>query len=104
MRCDHCEFEYGYEENDDITSCSCCGTRIWVDDGVPVEPYGELVCENCMKTECFICENCGNVFYKNEMKYIDNENGEGFVCADCRESILEYEQERREFGPVKFYW
>lgn len=104
MRCDHCEFEYGYEENDDITSCSCCGTRIWVDDGVPVEPYGELVCENCMKTECFICENCGNVFYKNEMKYIDNENGEGFVCADCRDSILEYEQERKEFGPIKFYW
>ena len=104
MRCDYCELEYGYEENDDICSCACCGTRMWADDGVIVEPYGDIVCNNCMENECVVCERCGNIFYKNEMKYID-ENDDGLVCAECRDSILEYQQSReKEFGPVSFWW
>lgn len=99
MRCDHCEFEYGYEENEDICSCACCGTRMWCDDGVPVEPYGDLICSSCMETECAICENCGNVYYKFDMKYM--ENNEGFLCEDCRDSIEERNNNRQ---PIVFYW
>ena len=103
MRCDHCEFEYGYEENDDICSCACCGTRMWADDGVPVEPYGDLVCQSCMETECAICDSCGNAFYRTDLKYMSDDD-DNLYCADCRDSILEYKNERDEFGPVKFFW
>ncbi len=102
MRCDHCEIEYGYEDNDDIGICACCGTRLWLDDAACVEPYEEYVCQRCMEQECFVCDQCGNVYYKNEMKYIDG--SEGWYCRECYEEAREQVEEIRLQRETIFKW
>lgn len=86
MRCDNCEFEYGYEDNDSLGSCSCCGTRIWIDDAYGIEPYGDLVCDHCYTHECFICSCCNNVWYNSERKYLEDKD---WVCPECYKEYRE---------------
>ena len=94
MRCDHCEMNYGYEENDAYGSCSVCGARIYLDDAPYVGDYDEPVCDSCYHTECFICEECGETHFKSDKHYIrlddDEEETEKYVCAHCYE---EYQEE-----------
>ncbi len=71
MRCDDCEINYGYEENDNYTSCSCCGSRIYIDDAYPIGAYGDdLVCSSCYDSECFICDYCDETHYKSDRVFM----------------------------------
>lgn len=99
MRCDRCELEYGYEESEDITTCACCGTRIWTDSSTIVEPYGDIVCDNCFDSECFVCEACGCVFYNKDKRFI--EEYEQWYCPGCYEDFYEMKKEKRT---VHFNW
>lgn len=88
MRCDNCELKYGHEENDTYRFCDCCGTRgvydemVWVDD--------TAICENCYKRECFMCEDCGEVYFNDQKRY-DKETQE-YICCYCYDEKYEEEE------------
>ena len=83
MRCQVCELEYGFEENDTYTSCSCCGRRIYVEDAESIEDTGELICDGCFHSECFICDHCGGVYYNSDKHYTNKSGEDEYVCARC---------------------
>lgn len=92
MRCDHCEMEFGYEENDTYGSCACCNARIYLDDAISVGDTGELICDSCYTNECFICDCCDEVFYKSERVYVPvgrEGDEEVWYCRHCYENYKE---------------
>ena len=91
MRCDDCEIEYGFEENDTYSSCACCGARIYVDDAACVGENDEYVCDSCYSTECFVCECCEEVYFNTEKMYIPGNNeDEGYwYCKHCYEDYYD---------------
>ena len=71
--------EYGTEVNDVYTFCSCCGRRMYVDDAYYVGD--DMVCGYCFDSECFECDDCGELFYNDEKRYCD-ETGM-HLCSRC---------------------
>lgn len=84
MRCDDCELEHGIEENDVYGYCDCCGTRIYIDDAVCVGEDGDLVCDSCYQNHCFVCEECGQVYYEEQKVFVPDKNNEDEGCYVCR--------------------
>lgn len=88
MRCDDCEMDYGYEENDTYGSCTCCSRRIYLDDAHYVGRYEEPVCDSCFRELCFICDECGEMHFNEDQNYIKFADGtDGYVCNACYESL-----------------
>lgn len=90
MRCNDCELMYGTEENDVYTSCDCCGARIYVDDGICVGDDGDIVCDSCYQQHCFVCDNCGNVYYNEQKVFIPDKKSEEdgqWYCRGCYEDM-----------------
>ena len=86
MRCDDCEMRYGFEENDTYGSCACCGARIYLDDAVTVGDCEEAVCDSCYETQCFVCDCCGETYYKTDRMYVViNDSEESWFCKHCYE-------------------
>ena len=82
MRCDKCELDYGYEENDSYGSCNCCGARIYFDDSYVIGD--EYVCDNCYENECFNCDVCGEAYFNHDRHYVKfDETNSGYVCNYC---------------------
>jgi hypothetical protein len=95
MRCDDCELKYGTEENDCYSSCDCCGARIYVDDAVCVGDDGDVVCDCCYDTQCFVCDCCGQVHYNSNKHFIPGkqEDDDGaWYCKECYEDYLDNEE------------
>jgi hypothetical protein len=85
MRCDHCELEYGYEDNDNYGHCECCGCRIHFDDAYYVGD--DYVCDHCFNNECFVCDNCGEAFYNTEKCCVEiEEDRVEYMCRHCAEN------------------
>ena len=82
MCCD-CDLEYGYFDEEIYTICDCCGRRIYREDAFIVDD--DEVCEDCVKTECFYCENCEEIHYNNYREYI--ESRDMYVCTYCAEHM-----------------
>lgn len=102
---------YGYEytisetglnramENGDIIECADCGEYFYYNCNGRETADGEWVCEDCFGRDYFECEECGEVYKRNN---VDDENYE-FVssltgecrclCDDCGNRIREEEQE-----------
>lgn len=88
MRCDDCEINYGYEENDNYGHCECCGGRIYYDDAYYVGD--DYVCDTCFNNCCFVCDNCGETYYNSEKHCIEiDENTVEYVCPHCYENYLD---------------
>lgn len=88
MRCHDCELEYGTDDGSNYTSCDCCGTRIYVDDGIWVGD--DIVCESCLDSQCFFCEDCGDYYFKEDRVYEKDGN---FCCVYCHENNETREEE-----------
>ena len=82
MRCVECEEQYGTENYDSYGYCSCCDRRIYLEDGISMGSSDTIICKDCLETQAFVCENCGEVFYNNQ-KRID-EDGH-WICKYCYE-------------------
>ena len=77
MRCNECELKYGTEENYNYGFCDCCGSRV---DSMFLWPCeGELVCEHCLRTECFMCDDCGEYYFNENKNYMIDR----VVCDKC---------------------
>ena len=84
MRCSDCEMEYGFEENDTYGHCECCGSRIYYDDAYFV--CDDYICDSCFNSQCFICDNCGEVYYNEHKHCIEiSEDEVEYVCPHCYE-------------------
>ena len=94
MRCDYCEEEYGFEENDYYGRCECCGRRIYLEDASVVGDNEEYLCEACVESECFICDECGELHYNSEANYLADP-GEWY-CNYCYNEILELRKEKEK--------
>lgn len=82
MRCDDCERDYGYEENDNYGHCENCGCRIYYDDAYYVND--EYICDHCFNNDCFVCDHCGEAFYNAEKHCVEIEEDEvEYVCSHC---------------------
>lgn len=79
MMCENCELEHGTENNDLITTCSCCGGRMFTEDAYWVDD--EEWCENCYNEYARRCECCDYVFRKEELFY--DEKTQQYVCEFC---------------------
>ncbi len=95
MRCDACEIEFGYEENDVYGSCSCCNGRICYDDSYYVGDDDEPVCPNCFKKYCFTCQRCGGLYFTDTdcMSIEVAEDEYEYVCPHCYRN---YEENKGE--------
>lgn len=88
MRCNCCELEYGYEQNDNYGTCECCGARISYDDCYCVEE--QHICASCFDDHCFSCEECGEVYFKEKRRCIGNDEDDlSYVCVYCAEDKKE---------------
>ena len=88
MRCDECEINYGYEENDNYGHCECCGGRIYYDDAYYVGD--DYVCDTCFNNCCFVCDNCGETYYNSGKHCIEiDEDTVEYVCPHCYENYLD---------------
>lgn len=88
MRCDHCEVEFGFEVNDNYDNCENCGCRIYLDNAYSVN--GDYVCDHCFNNYCFVCDECGEVYY-NDYKHcveIDDDTVEYF-CEHCYRNYVD---------------
>ena len=79
MMCYECEEQYGNTDNEDFTFCACCDRHIYVDDAYYVQ--GDYLCENCVDTETSTCDFCGEIMYKENVRYY--EEFEEWLCDDC---------------------
>ena len=79
MMCHECECKYGHSDSDDYRTCDCCSQRTWYDDGEWVDD--DFLCPNCIETETFVCEECGERYFNSARKY--DKTKEKFVCSDC---------------------
>lgn len=96
MRCSDCELEFGYEENDVYGSCACCGTRIYNDDAIFVSGCEELICDGCYHSLCFVCDSCGEVYYKDDRHFITTgEDGASWYCSHCYNDYID--EKRRDY-------
>lgn len=85
MRCDDCELNYGFEDNDNYGHCDCCGCRIHYDDAYYVGD--DYVCDHCFNNECFVCDNCGEAYYNSEKHCVEVEQDEvEYMCSHCYEN------------------
>lgn len=85
MRCDDCELNYGFEDNDNYGHCECCGCRIHYDDAYYVGD--DYVCDHCFNNECFVCDNCGEAYYNSEKHCVEVEQDEvEYMCSHCYEN------------------
>ena len=85
MRCDDCELEFGFEDNDNYGHCECCGCRIHFDDAYYVGD--DYICDHCFNNECFVCDNCGEAYYNSEKHCVEVEQDEvEYICSHCYEN------------------
>lgn len=88
MRCNECEIDYGYEENDNYGHCDNCGCRIYYDDAYYVGD--DYVCDTCFNNHCFVCDNCGDTYYNDSKHCIEiDEDTVEYVCSHCYANYLE---------------
>ena len=81
--CNDCDLEYGVFDSETFTTCDCCGRRIYRDDAYFVDD--EEICESCVNSECFICENCEETHFNEFKVYIEAEDI--YVCSHCAEEF-----------------
>ena len=81
MRCGDCEFSYGVNEDDNYGYCSCCGSRIILDEANSVGDENELVCDSCADTYCKRCECCNNLYYTQDIHY--HKGTDMYLCPWC---------------------
>jgi hypothetical protein len=85
MRCDECELEFGYEDNDNYGHCECCGCRIYYDDAYYVGD--DYICDHCFNNECFVCDNCGEAYYNTDKHCVEiEEDRVEYMCPHCYEN------------------
>lgn len=80
--CDDCDIQYGEFNQDIYTTCDCCGRRIFIEDAIDVE--NEEICEECLRNECFYCEECEEPHFNDSKVYIEEEDI--YVCSRCAEN------------------
>jgi hypothetical protein len=85
MLCDECEINYGHLDNEDFVHCSCCDRRMAFDDSYTVGE--EVVCQECFKTECFECADCGEYDFNTAAHWC--EEIEDYICTACYEARQE---------------
>ena len=95
MLCRDCELDYGSSEDDAYTTCACCGRRIFYDDSWYVESTGENICEDCANRECRTCDNCGELYYNNDIVY-DKRNHD-YRCEHCHSDNDDTAERMREY-------
>jgi hypothetical protein len=85
MRCNDCEMDYGYEENEAYGHCECCGNRIYYDDAYYVND--DYVCDYCFNKFCFVCDECGEAGYTDNMHCVEiDEDTVEYLCPHCYEN------------------
>ena len=82
--CDECTLQYGDLDTDTFTYCDCCGRRIFVDDSWIVD--GDEVCDNCVHTECFYCDECEEYHFNTARVYLEEEDR--YVCERCADELV----------------
>lgn len=67
--------------------CSHCGCVLVEGvDEIFTNPNGEPMCEECFETNCFTCEDCGDICWKEEGCQVYDGNDEPFkmICEICK--------------------
>lgn len=85
MMCNDCEMQYGTTDSDIFATCPCCGCRYVFDEGYWVEGAEEAICPDCASEYTEYCSNCGERYYKDDMRY-DRET-ESDYCKYCFEEL-----------------
>ena len=85
MMCNNCEMEYGTTDSDMFATCPCCGGRYIFDEGYWVEGAEEAICPDCANEYTEFCANCGERYYKDDMRY--DRKTESDYCKYCFEDL-----------------
>ena len=78
MQCFDCLKEYGNGEHCEI--CDDCGHRVKIGTGAWVDDF--FLCDQCVKTDTQICDNCGEREFNYLMTY--NRETKQYLCRKCK--------------------
>lgn len=70
------------------TTCECCGEYVEREYTYSVtnhDGYEEYICEDCYNSHSCRCEECGEVFYEDDMEEYDGD----WFCPECYQLILD---------------
>ena len=84
MYCEDCAMDYASDDNENMTTCDCCGNRVWVEDTYQTQD-GSWVCDHCAHNECVACWGCGELLFKDDATY-DRFSG-NYYCDDCYKDL-----------------
>lgn len=63
--------------------CYHCGEMV-EEEQTSIDCYGNVICEDCVENEYFVCEDCGELIPADEIVSIND--GYRYVCSDCAEN------------------
>lgn len=74
----------GLAYDEDFLRCDCCGETIYENEGIYInDDY--IVCQNCLEEQCAQCSECGEIYFKDDMEAVRDEDNTHFhwICDDC---------------------
>lgn len=84
MLCENCELTYGSADNDYFTFCDNCHSHIYKDSSSIVGDNNETLCEWCAAKLASECDDCGCLFYNEDLYEISTKEDEFLVlCENC---------------------
>lgn len=86
MRCFDCELEHGTECNDMFGVCSCCGTRIFLDEVYYSEYNNKYYCRDCENERLRTCDYCDDYLDIDDL-HLDKDGK--YICDYCLENVDE---------------
>lgn len=81
MMCLDCELEYGESQSDLFGRCDCCDRRMLMDRSYYIASHEQTVCEWCYDSYIKRCNNCGDIFYSEDMIY--DKVKHDYICTYC---------------------
>ena len=83
MLCNDCEINYGtVVDGENITTCSCCGCRIFIDDdSTYVTRDGQYICDTCLYDNYTQCDYCLEWVPNDNITYQHKEDR--YICEYC---------------------
>lgn len=89
MMCYNCL--HTFKDETCFERCECCGRLVEPGFTTYENVSGDRICLECAQQECGICNDCGELYYNEDLTFIEEENVH--MCFSCYNKKIEREEE-----------